>query len=160
MDADAGGDGWTCFGGTGVGSDTGGACRGRRASWIAAWAPGGDEMLLGSKTGYELEPGSRIIMQIHYNLLAVRASRSARTSPESGCASWTARRASRRCRPPCFPPRWSCPARRTRAGHCVSASCAVINVQERFGNQAGFTVAGLNLLCSKGTSCPRGDAVM
>jgi Copper type II ascorbate-dependent monooxygenase, C-terminal domain len=64
------GDGWTCFGGTGVRSSaisglgdlTGG-------SWIGAWAPGASETLFTANVGYPLAPGSQLVLQIHYNLL-------------------------------------------------------------------------------------------
>ena len=39
------------------------------ANWLAAWAPGGDETKVQDGYGVELEAGSRIVMQVHYNLL-------------------------------------------------------------------------------------------
>ncbi|WP_043615618.1 monooxygenase [Nonomuraea candida] len=56
------GQGWTCFGDAGIGD----------ASWVAHWAPGTNETLLDPEYGYDLPPGSRLIMQVHYNLLGVR----------------------------------------------------------------------------------------
>ena len=35
-----------------------------------AWAPGGSEQVYGKGLGEELGKGSRVIMQVHYNLLA------------------------------------------------------------------------------------------
>src|SRR5262245_29984278 len=69
LDETSPGDGWTCFGGTGLSA---GAFRqlNAGAAWIAAWSPGGGETVLKNRTGYEMAPGSQIIMQIHYNLLA------------------------------------------------------------------------------------------
>jgi hypothetical protein len=67
-DADAAteGEGWTCFGGTGLdrfeGVDN--------APWLGAWAPGGKESVHRAGYGVRLDAGSRIIMQVHYNLLA------------------------------------------------------------------------------------------
>ncbi|MET7327272.1 monooxygenase [Nonomuraea sp. NPDC005650] len=55
------GQGWTCFGDDGVGD----------SAWVAHWAPGTSETLLNPKYGYELPPGSRLVMQVHYNLLGV-----------------------------------------------------------------------------------------
>ncbi len=64
------GGGWTCFGGPGVSEGTANP-RGvlDDAGWIAAWAPGwgGDRLRAG--TGIALPAGSRIVMQVHYNLL-------------------------------------------------------------------------------------------
>ena len=61
------GQGWTCFGGTGVEGPGGGL---DDAPWLGAWAPGGGESLLAKDLGMPLEPGTRIVMQVHYNLLA------------------------------------------------------------------------------------------
>lgn len=59
-------EGWTCFGGTGLDrfQDV------DRSSWIGAWAPGGKESVTKPGFGVRLEKGSRIVMQVHYNLLA------------------------------------------------------------------------------------------
>ncbi|MEQ4715675.1 monooxygenase [Nonomuraea sp. B19D2] len=61
LDDSTPGQGWTCFGDSGVDGD----------SWVAHWAPGTSETLLDPKYGYELPPGSRLVMQVHYNLLGV-----------------------------------------------------------------------------------------
>lgn len=59
MDADEPGPGYTCFGGTG----------GPAREWVGAWAPGsqGDDLPPG--LGIEVQPGSAIILQVHYNTL-------------------------------------------------------------------------------------------
>ncbi len=66
MDAATTGPGWTCFGGTGLDPveslDD--------APWLGAWAPGGGESVHQKGYGVRLAPGSRIVMQVHYNLLA------------------------------------------------------------------------------------------
>ena len=53
-DAAEDGEGWTCFGGTGLT-----ASRTRRASWIGAWAPGGEESVTEPGYGLRLRKGSR-----------------------------------------------------------------------------------------------------
>jgi len=63
VDANASGEGWQCFGDSGIGGDT---------AWVAHWAPGANEVLLRAGLGYELPPGSQLVMQIHYNLLATK----------------------------------------------------------------------------------------
>ena len=60
------GQGWTCFGDSGL--QTGGDLD--DAPWLGAWAPGGRESVLRAGYGAPLEQGSRIVMQVHYNLLA------------------------------------------------------------------------------------------
>jgi hypothetical protein len=77
-DAKTPGLGWQCFGGTGVegadveydddeGGDEGGD---EGAAWVDTWAPGATETLLDQDAGFKLEPGSLIVFQMHYNLLA------------------------------------------------------------------------------------------
>ncbi len=59
-------EGWTCFGGTGLDQfqDV------DNAAWIGAWAPGGEESVVKPGFGVRLAKGSRVVMQVHYNLLA------------------------------------------------------------------------------------------
>ena len=42
----------------------------RDATWVDTWAPGATETLLTQDVGFKLEPGSLLVLQIHYNLLA------------------------------------------------------------------------------------------
>jgi hypothetical protein len=60
------GEGWSCFGGTGL--DAGASLD--SAPWLGAWAPGGGEGVMAKDVGIPLEAGSQVIMQVHYNLLA------------------------------------------------------------------------------------------
>lgn len=55
-DADAG-PGWSCFGGV-------------DGNLLAAWAPGKDVVRYPTDTGIKITGGRRLVMQIHYNLLA------------------------------------------------------------------------------------------
>ncbi|HEY0952342.1 hypothetical protein [Nocardioides sp.] len=66
LDAGQDGEGWTCFGGSGISGDFTNI---DDASWLAAWAPGGDETKVRDGYGVRLDAGSRIVMQVHYNLL-------------------------------------------------------------------------------------------
>jgi hypothetical protein len=67
LDASEPGDGYTCFGGAG------GPGGGRDDTWLGSWAPG----TLGSDTpagtGMRVEPGSAVILQVHYNVLEAGA---------------------------------------------------------------------------------------
>jgi hypothetical protein len=66
LDAKDPGEGWTCFGDSGLpnSNDL------DNAPWLGAWAPGGQESVDAPGYGVPLAAGSRIIMQVHYNLLA------------------------------------------------------------------------------------------
>lgn len=59
--------GWPCFGGPGGGGS------GARTGWIGAWVPGSVGFDFPEGTGIEIPPGSKIIVQMHYNTLAAEA---------------------------------------------------------------------------------------
>ena len=63
LDAAEEGAGYTCFGGPGGGSD-------RNVNWLGAWAPGGLGYDQPPGTGIQVEPGSKIVLQMHYNALS------------------------------------------------------------------------------------------
>ena len=65
LDARAPGEGWTCFGDSGLpnSSDL------DDAPWLGAWAPGATESVDAPGFGTPLAAGSKIVMQVHYNLL-------------------------------------------------------------------------------------------
>jgi hypothetical protein len=52
------GPGYTCYGGPGFESD-----------WLGAWAPGSLGSDFPEGTGLRIEPGSKIVLQVHYNSL-------------------------------------------------------------------------------------------
>ncbi|WP_030527995.1 hypothetical protein [Phycicoccus jejuensis] len=61
------GDGWTCFGGSGI---QGIGVNLDDADWVGAWAPGGGERVMADDIGIPLRAGGRLVVQMHYNLLA------------------------------------------------------------------------------------------
>jgi hypothetical protein len=67
LDARSPGPGWTCFGGSGVQNA---AANLDSADWVGAWAPGGGERVMDEDIGIPLAAGSRLVVQMHYNLLA------------------------------------------------------------------------------------------
>ncbi len=54
------GAGYTCFGGAGIPGDRG-------IGWVGAWAPGGPGNMYPEGTGLPVKPGSKIVIQVHYN---------------------------------------------------------------------------------------------
>jgi hypothetical protein len=60
LDAAEEGVGYTCFGGAGNGNDRG-------IGWVGAWAPGGAGNMYAEGTGLPVKPGSKIVLQVHYN---------------------------------------------------------------------------------------------
>lgn len=56
-DAATAGAGWECYGGSGVGGD----------ELLIGWAPGQDAAVFPDGSGYVLEPGDFVVLQIHYH---------------------------------------------------------------------------------------------
>ena len=138
-DASEAGEGWTCFGGTGI--DTRGALD--DAPWLGAWAPGGSEQVLAPDVGVPMEKGSRVIMQVHYNLLAgprpdVTTAQLRLAAPHAHLDPLETVLLPAPVELPC------------RAGHDDAPLCdrakALADVSERFG-PAGLAADYLHLLC-------------
>lgn len=152
LDAGQAGDGWTCFGGTGISADS--VFRqvsGAGSAWIGAWAPGGAELLLAENIGYRMAAGSQIIMQIHYNMLSVKGAsdRSGmRLRLKAGGAGleplWTM----------LLPAPVELPCTPSESGPLCDRAKAIADLKARFGNQAGTMVSGLNLGCNRGQTKP------
>jgi len=53
------GPGYTCFGGAGLNSG--------RTAWLGSWAPGSGGSDYPAGTGLRVAPGSKVILQVHYN---------------------------------------------------------------------------------------------
>lgn len=153
-DAESADEGWTCFGGTGLSGDFQNI---DDASWLAAWAPGGDETKVQDGYGVRLDKGSRIVMQVHYNLLKG-------SSPDVSSTELRWMDGSRRLTPLhtyLMPAPVEMPCRPDHAdGPLCDRDAAVADVMSRFGS-AGNTNSLLHLLCgtdvkpSNWTSCTR-----
>lgn len=144
-DAESGGNGWTCFGGTGLGS------RGASlddAPWVGAWAPGGRENVLPADVGIPLQRGSLLVMQVHYNLrhgvTPDRTSVKLRLSSSPKLKSLETM---------LYPAPVELPCRAGKSGPLCDRSAAIADVTARFGAMSGPIVNGLLLVCS-GTVIP------
>jgi hypothetical protein len=144
VDAKAPGQGWTCFGGSGL--ENAGASL-ENAPWLGAWAPGGGERVLAGDIGIPLEGGSRIVMQVHYNLLAGSAPdrSSARLRVAAGSRDLDALETT------LLPAPVELPCRPDAQGPLCDREAAVLDVMNRFGMRSGQMVAGLQLLCGDGS---------
>jgi hypothetical protein len=155
------GDGWTCFGGTGVrvSARSGGlADLNNSAGWIGAWAPGAAETLFQAKVGYPIAPGSQIILQIHYNLLETNGK--AGPTDQSGVRLRLFDGGAGALAPlntilvaapielPCTP---------AEKGPLCDRGAALADLSARFGLEAVETVQGLNLICNRGQAPAPGD---
>jgi hypothetical protein len=151
LDAAEPGEGWTCFGGTGV---NGRAAAGERldegASWVAAWAPGSAERVSPAGTGYALPPGSQLVMQVHYNLLATGGKPAGTDRSGIRLRLMDGAAKLRPLQTTLLPAAVELPCAPGESGQLCDREVAVLDVMHRFGSAAGATVAGLNLLCNAG----------
>jgi hypothetical protein len=148
-DAATKGDGWTCFGGTGL--DRRGATL-NDAPWVGAWAPGGQERVLAPDLGIPLAKGSLLVLQIHYNLLR---------GPGPDLTSVTLRLSTSSELAPLetmlLPAPVELPCRPGHTGALCDRDRAVLDVGARFGEESSAAVAGLLLLC-RGSFVPKPGA--
>ena len=140
LDAAQPGQGWTCFGGSGV---EGQGDSLDAAPWLGAWAPGGGERVLAKDIGMPLEKGSRVVMQVHYNLLAGRGPDTTaarlRLAPADGSR--------KTLQTMLLPAPVELPCRLGHTGPLCNREASVADVTKRFGTIAGVTGNFLNMIC-------------
>ncbi|GAA4942040.1 monooxygenase [Actinoplanes utahensis] len=147
VDADAAGEGWTCFGDSGVQGQT---------AWVAHWAPGAGETLMPDGFGFTMPPGSKLVMQVHYNLLGAAAG-----SPGSDASGMTMRLSSAATLQPLetglvtAPIELPCEPGGT--GPLCDREAAIADVGKRFGAESAETVQQLNQWCNKGAAPKPGN---
>ena len=144
-DASTPGQGWTCFGDSGLGLGSGQQID--DAPWLGAWAPGGKEQVYAKGYGEPFAAGSRVVMQVHYNLLAGQ-------EPDRSAAELRLTPASRAITPlvtQLFPAPVELPCRPEHSdGRLCDRTAAVADVKARFGQGPGSTADLLHLLCGAG----------
>ena len=146
-DADTPGQGWTCFGNSGLRSS---GAEIDDAPWLGAWAPGGHgEQVYAKGFGEKFDQGSRVIMQVHYNLLAGqepdRSAASLRLAPATGNIQTLETQL--------LPAPVELPCRPEHSdGPLCSRTAALADVKKRFGDGPGSTADALHILC--GTDPP------
>ena len=139
-DAEEPGQGWTCFGDAGL--DEIGSLE--DAPWLGAWAPGSQESVHRAGYGVELDRGSRIVMQVHYNLLAGDAADTSATQlrlapPGAELTSIETMLLPGPVELPCRPDHAD--------GDLCDRTAALADVKARFGAEAGSTADALHFLC-------------
>ncbi|MGY2874304.1 putative small lipoprotein YifL [Marmoricola sp. URHA0025 HA25] len=144
-DAATPGEGWTCFGTSGLADD--GSID--DAPWLGAWAPGGSEQLYGNGLGEKFDTGSRVIMQVHYNLLAGSA-------PDTSAAELrlTSDPATKALETRLIPAPVELPCRSGHGGDLCDRDEALADVKARFGDGPGSTANYLHFLCGGGPAGP------
>ena len=152
LDRKSPGAGWTCFGGPGVGAGTRSDPRGflDDAGWIAAWAPGTGADRFRAGTGVALTAGSRIVMQVHYNLLNGRR-------PDRSRAVLTTVPARKRLTPVetmLLPAPVELACRPAENGPLCDRTAAVFDQVDRFGADSAVVPTGLLLICGRDAAHP------
>ncbi len=135
--------GWSCFGGPGLPSKGGVIGQLDSAPWVAAWATSGGEQRFAAGTGQQMAAGSRVILQMHYNLL--NGAGVDNTDVTLRMAKPGARLQPLRTLLLPAPVELPCPPE--ESGPLCDRTASVFDVARRFGDQASRTVAGLQLLC-------------
>ena len=147
LDGEEAGQGWTCFGGTGLSA---GVDSLRDAGWIAAWAPGGDAVRYPAGTGSKLTAGSRVVMQVHYNLLHGR-------EPDRTAALLTLAPASADLEPAAtmlLPAPIELPCAQGEEGPLCDRDAAIADLVRERGGSAALLASGLHLLCGRNPFSP------
>jgi len=137
-DAETPGQGWTCFGTSGLGNDR----SIDDAPWVGAWAPGGSEQIYGNGLGEEFDAGSQIVMQVHYNLRVAR-------EPDRSEAELrlTSDPSTKALQTQLLPAPVELPCRPGHTGKLCDRDASVADVKARFGDGPGSLANVLHLLC-------------
>jgi hypothetical protein len=149
------GDGWTCFGGDGVGRGAAGSELGSQQGWIGSWAPGAHETLLGADLGYPMEPGTELVMQMHYNLLATNG-RPGETDQSTVRLRLSTSKTVRPLQTMLAAAPIELPCTPAEQGPLCDRSAALADLQHRFGPAAVAMVDGLAMLCGRGQTLAPG----
>jgi copper type II ascorbate-dependent monooxygenase-like protein len=146
-DAESEAEGWTCFGDTNLDGQ-------QEPAWVDTWTPGATETLLQHDVGFRLEPGSLLVLQVHYNLLATGGSpagadqSSVRLRLTDGTAATKPLETLQLSAP------IELPCADGESGPLCDRTAAIADVTQRFGAEVGDSAAQLVGACSNGTPVP------
>ena len=155
-DAEDAQPGWQCFGGPGIAASSSNAqaVSGLDAApWLAGWAPGGRENRFSEDVGVPLAAGSRVVIQMHYNLRVAQGDAAAdsthvrlRVSSRADLVPMRTMLLPAPVELPCAP---------GQSGPLCERGSAVLDVTRRFGAGAQRQIGGLQLLCGGDPFAPR-----
>jgi hypothetical protein len=147
-DAATGGQGWTCFGASGLETEE------QQPAWVDSWTPGGVETLLQHDVGFRLDPGSLLVLQVHYNLLATDGGPAGTDRPGVRLRLTDGTAATQPLSTLQLSAPIELPCAAGEAGPLCDRAAAVADVTQRFGAEVGDTQAQLLSACSNGTAVP------
>ena len=147
------GQGWRCFGGTGLNDPLRNPDILVDAGWLAAWAPSRTSGISApAGTGVPLAKGSRIVMQVHYSLYGrVRPDRTRvmlSVVPQAGSPL-------RQLRTMLVPAPVELACRPGNRGRLCDRDAALADLAKRHGAKATIVAAGLLALCGRDPRTPR-----
>jgi hypothetical protein len=144
------GRGWTCFGGADLPTGRVGLAALDSAPWLAAWAPGGEERRFGRSLGVHVDAGSRIVLQVHYNLSRAGGDDATRVRLRlaPGDADLTPLETM------LLPAPVELPCAEGETGPLCDRTKALLDLAHRFGQDTWRTVGGLQLLCDGDPAAP------
>ena len=146
-DAETEAEGWTCFGDTNLDGR-------QEPAWVDTWTPGATETVLQHDVGFRLEPGSLLVLQVHYNLLATGGSpagadqSSVRLRLTDGTAATKPLETLQLSAP------IELPCADGESGPLCDRTAAIADVTQRFGAEVGHSATELVDACSNGTPVP------
>lgn len=159
-DKETKGKGWSCFGGPGLGAAGERGDPSGGAPWLSAWVPGRVTDDLPAGIGVLLPKGSRIVMQVHYNLL--NGARPDRSRVELKLQPATAKLAAVQTLLLAAPVELPCPvgAAAAASSRCERGTILTENTI-KYGLEEAFLPTVLLRICGKSTAdypARRGDA--
>jgi len=146
------GEGWPCFGGTGVGS---GFSSFLTTPWLSSWAPGRDKDVMPTGYATPMAKGDRIVIQIHYNLLAATDGKVSADQSSVRITAVPAKGSNLRtlyAELVAAPVELACPA--GVAGELCNRGKSLGDLALRTSTASAYEAAGLNLLCGQSAFSP------
>ena len=146
------GDGWTCFGGSGVGGKLGSFLT---SPWLSSWAPGRGKEVMPSGFATSFRKGSQIVLQVHYNLLAVGTTKKFTDQSKVILNAVPAKGSTLKIMNSdlvAAPVELACPAGVT--GPLCTRSASLADLAARTSTESAFESVGLNLLCGQNSTNP------
>ena len=145
--ADKTNDGWSCFGGSGVGSMFQSFVN---TPWLSAWVPGRNRDAAPSGYGYPFNKGDQIVLQVHYNLLAAKSGQTLRDQSKiilSGVPATGAKVKTLNYELLPAPVELACPAGVT--GPLCERKQSLIDLAARTSPISALEVTGISVLCKQ-----------
>jgi hypothetical protein len=150
---DVNGDGWSCFGGSGIGSMFQSFVN---TPWLSAWVPGRNRDFAPAGYGYPFNKGDQIVLQVHYNLLAAHSDHQMKDQSKivlTGIPATGAKVKTLNYELLPAPVELACPA--GIIGPLCDRKKSLIDLAARTSNISALEASGINLLCKQDPFNPK-----